>query len=125
MLERLDRLATVSVARGVAFAALAIFCIMIGFAAHLPIFLKAGGIGSLLVTAVLILKAQTAPKTAYRRTELWIMLDDDERPSGEVAQRLITIARQNALYRFAYIAAIASAAFLGSSVLAQLVAVRA
>lgn len=120
MLERLDRLAAVSVARGVAFAGLAILCTMIGFAGHLPAFLKAGGIGFLLVTAVLILKAQTAPTTAYKRTELWLMLEDHERPSGEAAQRLIAAARQNALYRFAYIAAITSAAFLGSSALARL-----
>lgn len=120
MPERLDKLAVLSVARGVAFAALAILCTMIGFAGHLPAFLKAGGLGFLLVAAVLILKAQAAPRTAYKRTELWLMLADDERPSGEAAQHLIAGARQNALYRFAQIAAVAAAAFLGSSAVAQI-----
>jgi hypothetical protein len=115
VLERLEKLAALSVARGVGFAGLAIVCMMIGFAGHLPAFLKAGGIGFLLVTAVLILKAQVAPATAYKRTELWLMLEEHERPPGELAQRLIATARQNALYRFAYIAAFTSAVFLGSS----------
>lgn len=122
MVERLNQLATLSVARGVAFAGLGIVCTMIGFAGHLPAFLKAGGVGFLLVTAVLILKAQTAPKTRYKQTELWLMLEEKERPPGEVAQRLITTARQNALYRFAYIAALTSAVFLSSSAVAQLLA---
>jgi hypothetical protein len=121
MLERLDQLATISVGRGVAFAGLAIICMMIGFAGHLPAFLKAGGIGSLLVTAILLLMAQAAPRKAYKRTELWLMLNEHERPPGEVAQKLIASARQNALYRFAQIAAIASAAFLSTSAISQLV----
>lgn len=120
MPERLDKLAVLSVARGVAFAALAILCTMIGFAGHLPAFLKAGGLGFLLVAAVLILKAQAAPRTAYKRTELWLMLADDERPSSEAAQHLIAAARQHALYRFAHIAAVAAAAFLGSSAAAKI-----
>jgi hypothetical protein len=93
---------------------------MVGFAGHLPAFLKAGGIGFLLVAAVLMLKAGTAEKTAYKRTELWLMLDENERPPGEVAQRLITTARQSALYRFANLAAMTSAALLGSSAAARL-----
>ena len=119
-MDRLDQLATISVARGVAFAGLGIVCMMIGFAGHLPAFLKAGGIGFLLVAAVLILKAGTAEKTDYKRTELWLMLAENERPPGEVAQRLITTARQAALYRFANIAAMTSAAFLSSSAVARL-----
>jgi hypothetical protein len=115
MTERLNQLATISVARGVGFAALAIVCTMVGFSSHLPAFLKAGGIGFLLVAAVLILKAQAAPRTAHRRTELWLMLEDHERPVGQSAQQLITLARQNALYRFAQIAAVVSAVLLGLS----------
>ena len=87
-MDRLDQLATISVARGVAFAGLAIICMMIGFAGHLPAFLKAGGIGFLLVAAVLILKAGTAEKTASKRTELWLMLaENDLYPSNAVALR--------------------------------------
>jgi hypothetical protein len=123
VLEHLERLATVSVARGVAFAGLAIVCTMVGFAGHLPALLKAGGIGFLLVTAVLIMKAQSAPRTRYKHTELWIMLEEHERPPVELAQQLIAAARQNALYRFAHVGATVSAGFLGSSALAQLAAV--
>jgi hypothetical protein len=115
MTERLNQLATLSVARGVGFAALAIVCTMVGFSSHLPAFLKAGGIGFLLVAAVLILKAQAAPRKAYRRTELWLLLQDHERPSKLVAQQLITRARQKALYRFAQIATAVSAVLLALS----------
>lgn len=53
MLERLEKLAAVSVARGVEFAGLAIFCLMVGFAGHLPVFLKAGANRLILTTGVL------------------------------------------------------------------------
>jgi hypothetical protein len=117
--ERLNELATISVARGVGFAGLAIVCTMVGFSSYLPAFLKAGGLGFLLVAAVLIVKAQAAPRTAYRRTELWLLLADHERPPAERAQQLISRARQRALYRFGLGAAILSALLLGLSIIAR------
>ena len=120
MLDRLDQLAILSVARGVGFASLAVLCVMIAFAGHPAALLKAGGIGALLVTAVLMLKAHGASKLAYRRTEVWLMLEAHERPPDAYAQRLIASARRKALLRFALAAASVGASFLGASVLARL-----
>jgi hypothetical protein len=121
MRDRLNELATLSVARGVGFAGLAILCAMIGFYGNAHALLKFGGLGSLLVAAVLIVKARAAPRLAYRRTELWLMLEPHERPPAAIAQRVIAVARQAALFRFAHASAAVSVAFLGSATCVQLI----
>jgi hypothetical protein len=121
VLDRLNQLATLSVARGVGFATLAIICAMIGFYGNPHALLKFGGLGALLVSAVLIMKARSAPQLAYRRTEVWLMLEPHERPPDAYAQRMIAAARQAALFRFAQASAMVSVAFLASATALQLV----
>lgn len=120
MTERLNQLATISVARGVGFAGLAIVCTMVGFTGSVPALLKAGGLGAALVATVLILKASGAPRMPHRRTEIWLMLEAHERPPEDMAQTLIVSARQHALYRFAHAAASVAACFLALSLFFRL-----
>ena len=120
MTERLHQLATISVARGVGFAGLAIVCTMVGFSGSIPALLKVGGLGAALVTAVLVLKAGGAPKLSHRRTEIWLMLEAHERPPAGLAQSMISSARQSALLRFAFASAVVTAVLLGLSLLARL-----
>ena len=124
MTERLHQLATISVARGVGFAGLAIVCTMVGFSGSIPALLKVGGLGAALVTAVLVLKAGGAPKLSHRRTEIWLMLEAHERPPDGLAQTMIASARQGALLRFAHAAASIAAALLALSLLARLAGFR-
>ena len=124
MTERLNQLATISVARGVGFAGLAIVCTMIGFSGSIPALFKAGGLGAALVAAVLILKAGGAPRLPHRRTEIWLMLDAHERPPDGLAQTMIASARQIALLRFALAAAWVAAVLLGLSFLARIAGLR-
>jgi hypothetical protein len=121
VLERLNQLALLSVARGVGFAALAIVCAMVGFYGNPHALLKFGGLGFLLVAAVLIIKARSASALRYRRTEVWQMLEPHERPPDAYAQRMIAAARQAALLRFAHTTAAASVAFLGSATCVQVI----
>jgi hypothetical protein len=122
--ERLNELATISVARGVGFASLAIVCTMVGFSGSIAAMLKAGGLGAALVTAVLIMKASTAPGLPHRRTEIWLMLEAHERPPDGLAQRMISSARQVALLRFALASALVSATLLGLSLIAGPIGLR-
>jgi hypothetical protein len=122
--ERLNQLATISVARGVGFAGLGILCMMVGFSGSPSAMLKAGGLGAALVTAVLIMKAGAAPGLPHRRTEIWLMLEAHERPPDSLAQTLIASARRSALLRFAHAAAIVSAAMLGLSLMSRIVGLR-
>ncbi|MDZ4791261.1 MAG: hypothetical protein SGJ17_08650 [Hyphomicrobiales bacterium] len=117
-MQRLDEVAAYSVARGCGFAGLAIGTMMVGLSGDMPNALKAGGILTLLIVAVLLLKALNANKQPYKLTELWIMLEPDERPPQTMAQGIVSSALRRAYLRFArQYAFIAGAMLLGSLVL--------
>ena len=93
MPERIDRLAEVSVARGCGFAALAIGLIFVGaLPAGIPAALTLAGLGALATCAYLILKAGLAERRPYKRTEVWYMLKENERPAPVLAQQSALIA---------------------------------
>lgn len=117
--SRLRELAEISTARACGFAGLAILCLMVGLSSSIETTLKAGGYSALLVAAVLLLMAQRAPTLPYRRTELWLMLDDSERPPEALAQRLLGDIRRAAFLRFAAYHAVAAAALLAAAFLAR------
>ncbi len=116
MIDRIEHLAHISVARGCGFAALGILTFFIGMSPDLVAAFKSAGYLTLLACAVLLLKAGFAPRQHYRRTELWVMLKPDERPDASIAQRLISTVLREAYLRFAKQAAILSAMFLACGV---------
>ncbi|MGD9925457.1 MAG: hypothetical protein AB7L90_10900 [Hyphomicrobiaceae bacterium] len=117
MIERIEHLAHVTVARGCGFAALAILTFFIGMLGELATAFKCAGYLSMLACTVLLLKAGLARLQPYRRTELWLMLKPTERPPTAVAQQLIgTTLREVYLY-FARQAAILSVMFLSCGLL--------
>ena len=100
-MDHLRRTAFVSVGRACGFAGLAIVCVMVGFSYDLVAAARAGGILTLLVTVVLIMKAREAVWRDYRRTELWLMLEKDERPPPAIAQAVTSTVLQDAYFWFA------------------------
>jgi hypothetical protein len=84
--EQMRRVAFETVARACGFGSLAIFCVMIGLSFDGRAAFQAGGILTLLMTAVLMLKARQALTQDYRRTEMWLYLPDDFRPPEAYAQ---------------------------------------
>jgi hypothetical protein len=116
VIERIEHLAHLSVARGCGFAALGILTFFIGMSADVPNALRSAGLLSLLVTAVLLLKAGVAHRQPYRRTEVWVMLKPAERPASAVAQVVIGNVLREAYLRFARQAAILALLFLVGSV---------
>jgi len=119
MIERIEHLAHVIVARGCGFAALGILTFFIGMSGDLATALKCAGYLSMLACTVLLLKAGLARSQPYRRTELWIMLKPAERPPDAVAQQLIGNTLREVYLHFARQAAILSAMFLLSGLLAS------
>lgn len=113
--RRLQLLAEISTARGCGFAGLATLCLMIGLSANLAATLKAGGYSALLVMSVLLLMAQRAPSKPFRRTEVWLMLDEAERPPDPLAQRLLSGIRRAVFLRFAAYHAVAAVLLLAGS----------
>jgi hypothetical protein len=120
MYDRIEALTTLSVARGVGFAALAILCFAIGFAGQPVNMLRAGGFGALLIAVVLYAKANNTSPERYRRTEVWVMLEKDERPPDEVAARYISRARRLILLRWSERSAWAATGLIGWAVLLML-----
>lgn len=101
MPERIERAAEVSVGRGVGFAALAIGTAMAGLSFDLVLALKSGATLAMLTSAILALKALAAPRTRYKRTETWILLEPRPALPPERAQMIVAAARRRVLGRYA------------------------
>ena len=115
MRDKIETCAWISVARGCGFAGLAILCAMTGMSFDPPAALKFGGFSTLLVCAVLILKALRAAHVRYKDTETWLLLDDSDRPPAAIAQGLVMRARRQMLLSFARVNAMfATGCFSGS-----------
>jgi hypothetical protein len=109
--QRVRTLAVHSVGRGCFFAALAIWCVMIGLIAEPLQALKSGAILTMIVTCVLLMKAGHVTRASYKRTEVWIMLGRSIELSPEVAQRIITVILREVYLRYALYAAMIGIGF--------------
>lgn len=108
---RLRALAAQSVGRACFFAALAIWCVMVGLIADPLRSVKAGAILTILVACVLLLKAGRVTHVSYKKTELWLLLDRKIALQPEVAQRVITTILRETYLRYALYAALMAAGF--------------
>lgn len=122
VLQRIERLAQISVARGCGFAALGIATFMVGLSGDMVSSLKAGGSLSLFVCLALLLKAWLFGQRSYKSTEVWLMLAPRERPAAAVAQPMIAAALRGTCLRFALHAARVSASLLAAAVVYALIA---
>ena len=100
-MSEIERAAEQSVARGVGFGALAIALVVAGLAGYPPLALRSGAALALLMWAILKLKALWAPRRPYKRTEVWLMLEQRPGWPAAVTQRLIGGALQRTLNRYA------------------------
>ncbi len=116
MPHRIEAKAELSVGRACGFAGLAIGTFMIGLIGEPPLAFRIGGIMALLACFILILKANLAPQAPYKRTEVWLLLDQSERPTPAIAQQIIGRTLQLVYLRFALYSAWLSASMLVASV---------
>lgn len=120
MLDRIERLAHISVGRACGFAGIAIATVFVGMLGDLAIAMKSAGILGLLTCLVLLLKAWGALRRPYNHTELWVMLKPSERPQAAIAQQVIgTVLRETYLV-YALHAALFAALLLGAAVVRSL-----
>jgi hypothetical protein len=123
VLQRIERLAQISVARGCGFAALGIVTFMVGLSGDMVSSLKAGGLLSLFVCLALLFKAWLFGQRSYKSTEVWLMLTPQERPAAAIAQPMIADALRDTCLRFALHAARVSTGLLAAAVLYALIVV--
>jgi uncharacterized membrane protein YdfJ with MMPL/SSD domain len=85
-MEQMRRIAYETVLRACGFGSLAIFCVMIGLSFSPRTAFQAGGILTMLMAVILIMKAREALTKDYRKTEMWLYLPKDFRPPEAYAQ---------------------------------------
>jgi hypothetical protein len=112
-IELIRRIAFETVLRACGFGSLAIFCIMIGLSFEPRSAFQAGGILTLMMTAILMLKANEAQTKNHRRTEMWLYLPKENRPPEAHAQAAISMVMRETYLTFArWTAAVAIALWL-------------
>lgn len=109
--QRVRTLAIHSVGRGCFFAALAIWCVMIGLIAEPLQALKAGAILTMLAACVLLIKAGHVTRASYKKTEVWILLGRQIELTPDMAQRIITGTLRELYLRCAFYATIVAIVF--------------
>lgn len=120
-MHRLEEAAWVSVARGCGFAALAIVTFMFGMAGNMPGAFKAGGILTLITSLILLFRGWQAPNKPYKRTEVWMMLEPEDRPQAALAQTVIGETLKHTYLTFAFHSALIAGGMLLMSLLLALV----
>lgn len=85
-MHRLRALAFQTIGRAVGFAGLAIFCVMVGLSFDPLMAVRAGGVLTLMLLTILLMKARAALTADHRQTEMWLYLDRSERPAEAYAQ---------------------------------------
>jgi hypothetical protein len=100
-MEAMRRVAYVTVLRACGFGCLAIFCFMVGLSFMPRIAFQTGGSLTLLMTAILALKALEARWKPYRRTEMWLYLREEDRPPPAAAQQITSEVLRETYLTFA------------------------
>jgi hypothetical protein len=88
--DRIQAAAEISIGRAVGFGALAIGTVVLGLIFDPALALKAGGALTLLMAAVIQLKAERARSQPYRSTEVWLILDKRLGLPDDHAQRIVS-----------------------------------
>jgi hypothetical protein len=116
-MEKLRQAAFLSVGRGVAFVVFGILTLMVGLSYDPVLALRSGGLLLLLLLAALLLKAQRMPETNYQHTEVWVLLDENDRPDERIAGAAVKFAVREACLVFARWTAGVAAVIWASAVL--------
>lgn len=114
-MEAIENAAFVSVGRATAFAGLGIVCIMFGLAFDPVLATRTGGKLSLMVGLILAAYGWWARYRPYKRTEVWLILDKNQRPPAGIAQKVIAGALREAYLWFAQQAAIIALVLLATA----------
>ena len=120
-MRRLQQMAWVSIARACGFAALGIGTLMFGLSGDALMSFRAGGILTLITSLILLVRGLQAPTRPYKRTEVWLMLEPEDRPQAALAQTVIGETLKQTYLTFALHSALIAGGMLLLSLLLALV----
>lgn len=107
-MEEMRRAAFESVSRGCAFGFLAIVCCMMGMVYEPRLVFQTGGILTLMMVFILLLKSRQALTRDYKRTEMWLLLPKNFRPPEAYAQWAASTVLRDAYLTYAQYTALVS-----------------
>ena len=93
--------AELSVKRGCGFAAMAIVTAMVGFSSEPWIAVRAGAVFVVIAAVILFWKGWSARTRNYRRTEVWLMIEDVPALPRERLQDMIGGALADVYFAYA------------------------
>lgn len=99
--DRIQFAAETSIGRAVGFGALAIATVVFGLVFDPVLAFKTGGALTLLMAAILQLKAELARSQPYRSTEVWLLLDRQLDLPDAHAQRIVSTVLRSVYQRYA------------------------
>ena len=108
-MERIRRLALLSIYRGCAFAGLAVIMLMLGLSPYPDLAFRSGAVLTATTALCLLFKAKQAPTQNHRQTELWYMLQRNPGLPESCAGRVINEILAQEYRRHAEFAAWAAA----------------
>jgi hypothetical protein len=100
--DRIQVAAEISIGRAVGFGALAIGTVVLGLIFDPALALKTGGALTLLMAAIIQLKAERARSQPYRSTEVWLILDKRLGLPDDHAQRIVSTVLRSTYRRYAH-----------------------
>jgi len=100
-MDHIRRIAFEIVFRACSFGLLAIICVMVGMSFEPRAAMQAGGLLTLMMTGILVLKAQGALTKNYRRTEMWLYLPEELKPPAAFAQQVTSAVMRETYLVFA------------------------
>ena len=100
-MEDMRRIAEETVLRACGFGSLTIFCLMVGLSFAPLVAFQSGGVLTMLMTGILVLKAYEARTKPYRRTEMWLYLPQESRPPPASAQQITATIMREIYLRYA------------------------
>ena len=104
-MEHLREAANISIGRACGFFGLGIVTVMMGLSFDPLLALRSGAVLVTGLTIILLIRARSALTRDYRRTEMWLLLDEDKRPPALYAQWAASTVLRDAYLRFALWAA--------------------
>lgn len=110
-MEKIRALAMICTGRAVLFGALAIGTIMLSFSFSPAMCLKAGAITTMLMSVILLAKARLVHRQKPERTEVWIYLTPDTKPSGSEARKVYATILEDVYLQFARVSFQVACAF--------------
>jgi hypothetical protein len=114
------RFAFAAAARDAGFVALAAATLMLAFSFAPALSLSIGANIALAFAIFMILRAVCLHSDGIERTEVWLILQPQERPAGDVGRRLARDELQDVLLRFARASAGAAIVLYGASLAVSL-----